>query len=196
MKYIISGTDRPHSNTSKTARYIQDVYLQNNETVEIIDLEKINPIKLMQGSLYGGNLPPEIQSINEKILNSEGLIIITPEYNGSMPGVLKWFIDHLPFPQAFEFRPVCFVGLGGMFGGLRPVEHLQQVFGYRNAFIYPERIFLMNVAQQLKPIDSNPSFFQPSDPRIAQLIEKQARGFQKFCAALKSHQLDASSVLK
>jgi NAD(P)H-dependent FMN reductase len=38
-----------------------------------------------------------------------------------------------------------------MWGGLRPVEHLQQIFGYRNAFIFPERVFIPNVHHHLTP---------------------------------------------
>ena len=40
------------------------------------------------------------------VLQAEGLIVVTPEYNGSLPGVLKYFIDMLKFPESFEQRPV------------------------------------------------------------------------------------------
>ena len=83
----------------------------------------------------------------DRIDRAEGLYLICPEYNGSYPGVIKTFIDYWSYPKSFEKRPVCFTGLGGVFGGLRPVEHLQQIFGYRNAFIFPERVFLQNVCR-------------------------------------------------
>ena len=48
----------------------------------------------------------------------------------------------LKFPESFEKRPVCFTGLGaGIWGALRPVEQLQAIFGYRNAYLFPERVF-------------------------------------------------------
>ena len=83
------------------------------------------------------------------------------------------------YPESFEFRPVCFVGLGGLFGGLRPVEHLQQIFSYRNAHMYPERVFLFNVWNQLKED-------QLINEDTLALLEKQAKGFTKFVSALKS----------
>ncbi len=183
MKYIISGTDRVDSNTLKMSKIIQRIYLEEGESVEIIDLCKVK-VALHTGPHYGKNQPPNILEHTEQVLNSEGLIVVAPEYNGSMPGVLKYFIDHLKFPEAFEYRPVCFVGLGGIFGGLRPVEHLQQVFGYRNAFIYPDRVFAINVWNIIK----NDKI---TEPLIEQLLVKQVKGFQKYCKALADAKIDA-----
>lgn len=187
MKYIIAGTDRPDSNTLKVAKIIQGIYKNLGENVEIIDLKEVKE-HLHDDVPYGSpteGLKPYIQ----KVVTSEGLIVVCPEYNGSMPGILKYFIDHLKFPESFEYRPVCFVGLGAMFGALRPVEHLQGVFGYRNAFVFPERVFLMNV---FKIIDAQG---QLTDPNMMNLLTKQAQGFQRFTKALSSAQLDANSVM-
>lgn len=187
MKYIIAGTDRPNSNTLKVSQYIQKIYKELNEDVEIIDLCDVK--NHISGGPFYGNPTEGLQVYTQKILKSEGLIVVCPEYNGSMPGALKYFIDHLKFPESFEYRPVCFVGVGAMFGGLRPVEHLQQVFGYRNAFIYPERVFMMNVWKSLSESG------EVIEPMHNQLLRQQAAGFQKFTHALSSHKLDANSRL-
>lgn len=188
MKYIISGTDRPDSNTFKVSQYIQKIYKDLGENVEIIDLKDVKP-HLHEGPFYGNALPESLDVYTQKILNSDGLIVVIPEYNGSMPGVLKYFVDHLKFPESFEFRPVCFVGVGAMFGGLRPVEHLQQVFGYRNAFIYPLRVFMMNVWKLLKDSEVH-------DPVVRDLLIAQAKGFQAFTAALQAAKIDANHFMK
>lgn len=187
MKYIISGTNRPNSRSLAVAKVIQEIYRQQGESTDIIDLCKV-PLSLIDGSNYGNNNPPELDAVIDKVNNSDGLIVVCPEYNGSLPGALKYFIDHWKFPDSFEFRPVAFVGLGGRFGGLRPVEHLQQVFGYRNAFIYPERVFLIDVWSLMK--DN-----QIEDEMVMSLLKQQAKGFSKFVEALKSQQLDANSIL-
>lgn len=188
MKYIIAGTDRPGSSTLKLAQYVQGIYKNLGEDVEIIDLAEAKE-HLHRGPHYGkDDLGMKIYL--DKILHSEGLIVVTPEYNGSMPGILKYFIDHLKFPESFEYRPVCFVGLSaGMFGGLRPVEHLQQIFGYRNAFIFPERVFIM---ASHKVLDAQGAV---QDENIHKLLVQQAVHFRKFTAALSSAQLDANSYL-
>ncbi|WP_413291548.1 NADPH-dependent FMN reductase [Bdellovibrio sp. HCB337] len=187
MKYIISGTDRADSNSLKISRYIQSLYKESGEDVGLIDMRDIRG-ELSQGPHYGKDQPASLQAEIDKVVKSDGLIVVCPEYNGSMPGILKYYIDHMKFPDSFEYRPVCFVGLGGMFGGMRPVEHLQQVFGYRNAFIYPQRVFLMNVHKVVKD-------GALVDPLMQDLLKSQVKGFQAFCKALKSAGLDANSFI-
>lgn len=187
MKYIIAGTDRPGSNTLKISKFVQGLYKDLGEDVEILDLQELK--KHLHEDLLYGTTSEGMKPYMQKVLSSEGLIVVTPEYNGSMPGILKYFIDHMKFPDSFEYRPVCFIGLGGMFGALRPVEHLQQVFGYRNAFIYPERVFLMQVHRHL---DAEGKL---TDEAAKNLLIKQAQGFQKFADALRSFQLDANAFI-
>lgn len=183
MKHIIVGTDRPGSKSRLIAEIMQGLYRQNGEEVELLDLREIAR-GFVDGPQYGDVKNPILVEAASKIEKSDGLIIVVPEYNGSMPGALKYFIDHLKYPEAFEARPVAFIGLGGMFGGLRPVEHLQGVFGYRNAFIYPERIFIMNVWNHFKKTEANPNG-EFKDPLLLQLMDKQVRGFQAFVNGLK-----------
>ena len=184
MKHIIVGTNRPESRSLELAQIVQERYKSLGEDVEIINLQDL-PLNKLTGQEYGDNKPKELLELTSKIDSSDGLIVIVPEYNGSFPGALKLFIDHMSFPLAFERRPVSFIGLGGRFGGLRPVEHLQQVFGYRNAFIYPFRVFMINVWNDLKNGEIQ-------DPDLMNLITEQAEGFQKFCTALKSQKLHAN----
>lgn len=184
MKYILVGTNRPNSNSRKIAEVIQGVYSHLDEVVEILDLKDF-PFQDLKGELYGKTLPESVATWTRKINDSEGLIVVVPEYNGSMPGALKYFIDFWSYPDSFEHRPVCFVGLGGMFGGLRPVEHLQQVFSYRNSFLFPDRVFLMNV---WKNINAQGELI---DAVAMDLLRGQAKGFQAFCRALRNEKLDA-----
>ena len=67
--------------------------------------------------------PKAFRPFSDAILQSSGVVVVSPEYNGGIPGVLKYFIDMLKFPESFTDRPVCFVGLAaGMWGALRPIE--------------------------------------------------------------------------
>jgi NAD(P)H-dependent FMN reductase len=96
-----------------------------------------------------------------------------------MPGALKLFIDLLPYPDSFENRPVCYVGIAsGQFGALRPVEHLQQVFGYRNAYNFPRRVFVPlvhEVASQENGL---------MDSELEARLSKQANQFLEYCRSL------------
>lgn len=187
MKYIVSGTDRKGSRTLQIAKLVQSFYQEAGEQVEVIDLSELPFHEGVTHGVYGKELAGKWKEAMVKVSRSEGLHFIVPEYNGSMPGALKYFIDHWKYPDFFEHRPICFVGLGGLFGGLRPVEHLQQVFGFRNSFLYPERVFIMNA---VKAIESG----QLKDPVVLDLMKKQVIGFQKFVKALQSEKIDALSI--
>lgn len=188
MMHIVSGTNRPGSNSLKISKILQALYKEIGEEAEIIDLQQF-PLKEIDGTQYSKNKPTWLEDANKKIIASDGLIFVVPEYNGSMPGILKLFIDHFEYPGAFVHRPVSFVGLGGMFAGLRPVEHCQQVFGYRNSFVFPDRIFLMNVWTMIEND-------QITKADIMQLLRDQVKGFSTFVHALKTNGLHPNSATK
>src|SRR5262245_35984190 len=182
MLTLIVGTNRPDSNTRRVARIVEEIYTQLGPKPHVLDLAQL-PLEIFQPGSYAQK-PASFAPFAEAVLKSSGLIVITPEYNGGMPGVLKYFIDMLKFPESFEKRPVCFVGLGaGMWGALRPVEQLQAIFGYRNAFLYPERVFLPHINDLL---DDNGKF---TDTEILERLTSQATGFIDFVERLKGVKL-------
>ena len=66
---------------------------------------------------------------NNKIKAADAYIIVTPEYNHSIPGGLKNAIDTVFLSFGFRNKPVAFVGYsGGVAGGVRAIEHLAHVF--------------------------------------------------------------------
>ncbi len=83
----------------------------------------IRGIPLYDGDLEAAQgLPPAVQTLKEQIVAADGLLVVTPEYNNSMPGVLKNTIDWLSRPAAdigrvFGGRPVALIGASpGGFG--------------------------------------------------------------------------------
>jgi NAD(P)H-dependent FMN reductase len=182
MMTLLVGTNRPGSNTRKVATIVEKIYADLKVPLKIIDLATL-PQEIFDSSSYAQK-PDSFQPFSEGILASTGLIIITPEYNGSIPGILKYFIDMLKFPESFESRPVCFVGVAaGMWGALRPIEQLQQVFLYRNAFVYPERVFLPRINTILQEDG------KLNDPDALERLKEQAEGFISFVEKLRQTQL-------
>jgi chromate reductase, NAD(P)H dehydrogenase (quinone) len=177
MITLVVGTNRPGSSTRKVCRQIEGIYGSLNVPLRVLDLAELPP-EIFSPASYAEK-PRAFQPFAEAVLKASGLHVVTPEYNGSIPGVLKYFIDMLKFPESFERRPVCFTGLAaGVWGALRPVEQLQAIFGYRNAYIYPERVFLPQVhglldeSGRLKNAD------------LAGRLHQQARGFSEFVSKL------------
>ncbi len=172
---IISGTNRPGSNALKIARVIERHYQAIQAQAEVLSLAEL-PREMFEPTAYATK-PPAIVELQRRVLDARGLHVVSPEYNGSFPGVLKYFIDMLKFPESFEHKPVAFVGeAAGIWGGLRPVEQLQAIFGYRNAYQYPDRVFIPGVSQKL---DASGKMI---DPAIDERLAKQAAGFAAFAA--------------
>jgi chromate reductase len=182
MMTLLVGTNRPGSNTRKVAREVEDIYGGLGIRLKVIDLAFL-PAEIFAPTCYEEK-PASFRPFAEDIVNSTGLIVVSPEYNGGVPGVLKYFIDMLKFPESFERRPVCFVGLGaGMWGALRPIEQLQAIFGYRNAFVYPDRVFLPKINELLN--DSG----RIKDPEVVARLRQQAEGFVDFVEKLRGVKL-------
>jgi NAD(P)H-dependent FMN reductase len=174
---IISGSNRPDSNTLRVARIVASRYQKIGVPAEIYSLEQLPPEVFLPDAYV--NKPAPFVEVQQRVLESPGLHVVTPEYNGSFPGVLKYFIDLLKFPESFQDKPVAFVGIAaGSWGGLRAVEQLQMVFGYRNAHVYPDRVFVPNIAAQLNAEGNL------VDESLDQRLNKQAAGFARFAHVL------------
>ena len=170
---IISGTNRLNSNARRVAGVLAGHYARLGVVHEMLSLEEL-PKDVFEGTAYA-NKPPGMVAIQRRVLDAVGLHIVTPEYNGSFPGVLKYFIDMLKFPESFEHKPVAFVGeAAGTWGGLRSVEQLQLIFSYRNAHVFPDRVFIPGIGQKF---DGAGKF---TDVAIDERLAKQCEHFARF----------------
>lgn len=88
-----------------------------------VEIASIREIPLYDGDLEATQgLPDAVQGLKDRIASADGLLIVTPEYNNSIPGVLKNAIDWLSRPPAdirrvFGDRPVAIAGATPGAGG-------------------------------------------------------------------------------
>jgi chromate reductase len=163
MIEIIVGTNRRGSLSEVLGNCLLDQYRKLTTKAQLMSLQDLPPETFTPDAYQ--EKPAKVIEFTKRVLCAKGLVVITPEYNGSMPGALKLFIDLLPFPESFENRPVCYIGVAaGQFGGLRPVEHAMQVFGYR--VIDPEKGIM--------------------DEEISSRLSEQAKGFIDFCNSIQT----------
>jgi len=72
---------------------------------------------------------PIVRAWNTKVKQADAFIVVTPEYNHSIPGGLKNAIDSVWLSFGFRNKPVAAVGYSGSIGGgMRAIEHLAHVF--------------------------------------------------------------------
>ena len=102
--------------------------------VEIFELDGIPPFNQDDE----GNVPAKVTALKQAIRSADAILIVTPEYNYSVPGVLKNAIDWASRPygdSAWEGKPVAVMGAaGGPLGSARAQYHLRQMFVFLNMF--------------------------------------------------------------
>jgi chromate reductase len=106
--------------------------LPDNATMEIFDLDGIPPFN----QDLEMNMPEKVTEFKSKIREADAILIATPEYNYSVPGVLKNAIDFASRPYGdnpFDDKPVAIMSASiGMLGGARAQYHLRQMFVFLN----------------------------------------------------------------
>lgn len=107
----------------------------NNAELEIFEgLSKIPPFNQDEEN----NLPKVVVLLKEKIRSSDAILFATPEYNYSVPGVLKNAIDWASRPygdSAWKGKPAAIMSASiGILGGARAQYHLRQSFVFLNMF--------------------------------------------------------------
>jgi len=126
-----AGSLRKNSYNKSLLRAAMEL-VPKDAKLEIFDLEGIPPF-----NQDFENRPPEkVKEFKAKIRAADAILIATPEYNYSIPGVLKNAIDWASRPygdNAFEDKPVAIMGAsGGMLGSARAQYHLRQTFVFLN----------------------------------------------------------------
>lgn len=179
MITVIAGTNRDGSNTLKVAKAVAEMHRGMGAEVTLLDLVAL-PSSILGPGAYAEKPDGFAEAFQRPVLDANGLVVVTPEYNGGFPGVLKLFIDMLPFPESFENRPTAYIGLSaGSGGALRPVEQLQMIFGYRNALNYNKRVFMPSVDDLLNESGAI------VDGGLRERLMDQARGFQAFVESVR-----------
>lgn len=122
----ISGSLRKGSYNTAALRAAQELAPEGVE-IEIADISQIPPFNQDLES----DVPAAVTALKSKIKAADAILFVTPEYNFSIPGVLKNAIDWCSRPygdSAFEGKPAAILGASpGMLGSARAQYHLRQV---------------------------------------------------------------------
>lgn len=169
MITIISGTNRPSSNTLKIAKYYQNQLAEKGLKTELLNLQDL-PATLIATDLYGKR-SEAFEKIQQLITQTSKFLFIIPEYNGSFPGVLKTFIDACAFPESFYDKKACLVGVSsGKYGNIRGIEHFNGVCAYLHLNVMPLRLHISNIKTELNEEDK--LFKEDTLKFVTQQIEK------------------------
>ncbi len=142
----------------------------DNATLEIFDLEGIPPFN----QDLENEPPVKVKDFKSKIRAADAILIVTPEYNYSIPGVLKNAIDWASRPygdNAFERKPVAVMGASiGMLGTARAQYDLRRSFVFLNMHPMNQPEVMVPFAQD-KIDDSGRVKDEKTRQKIRELLE-------------------------
>jgi chromate reductase len=137
-----------------------------------LDIAAIGEIPLYNEDVRQAGFPPVVQRLRERVLAAEALLFVTPEYNFSVPGVLKNAIDWVSRPpdQPFNGKPVAMMGASaGNSGTMRAQYHLRQSCVFLNMLpVNKPEVFIAQAAGKFDPAGRLTD--QPTRDFIAQLL--------------------------
>jgi len=152
---ILYGSVRSGRQGIKVAKFILNKLIERNHSAEIIDPKEF-PLPFLDKMYkeYPAGKAPEIMEKIHKILNeSDGFVIISGEYNHSIPPALKNMLDH--FQAEYYFKPsaiACYSA--GTFGGVRVAVHLRAVLAELGMPSIPS-LFPISKIQDAFDVDGN-----------------------------------------
>ena len=132
MITIISGTNRKASNTLKIAREYQQILKERGFDAGILSLEDMDVL----------HYNAEFERVeNEILIPTSHFVIISPEYNGSFPGVLKMLFDSSRSHEMWYHKKALLTGVAtGKAGNLRGMDHLADVLNYIKITVHPNKL--------------------------------------------------------
>ncbi|KXV61953.1 hypothetical protein AD948_00100, partial [Acetobacter senegalensis] len=108
------------------------------EGITIAPLGCISAFPHYNQDVQDAGFPEPVLAMAEQIRAADGVIVVTPEYNYSVPGVLKNALDWLSrvTPQPFAGKPLAIqTASPGAIGGARAQYHLRQSLVFLNAYV-------------------------------------------------------------
>lgn len=179
MISIISGTNREESSTLALSTYILRYVQRINEgEVRLLDLCDLNGRMNIDRFMYKKeSQSPIVKELQDRyILPSDKFVFIVPEYNGSITGVLKFFIDAVSvrdYEKNFSGKDALLIGTStGRAGNLRGLDHLTGILQFLDVLVYPKKIPISNITHVFEK--ASQSFI---DDEAEKSLQKQIRRF-------------------
>lgn len=144
----ISGSLRRQSYNTAVLRAAMDLAPQG-VTIETFELDGIPPFNQDEET----RPPATVLELKSRVREADGILFVTPEYNYSVPGVLKNAIDWASRPygdNVWDGKPAAIMGASiGAIGTARAQYHLRQIFVFLNIFpVNQPEVMIGNAGQR------------------------------------------------
>lgn len=172
MKFsIISGSVRTNRQSHQVSQYLESLLKDRQDhEVELLDLIDYQ-FPIMEERLRMTDDPDPLWVQFSKTVNeSDGIVIVSPEYNGSYPGVLKNVLDYLKdeyFKKTFGIVTVS----SGHMGGINASHHLESWVLHVKGYPSPFKLMVPNI---------DDLFNERGEPREATFVKQAGKFLDEF----------------
>ena len=126
---LIVASTRTERIGDQVAQWVAEQLKAADITFTTIDLQKENlPFFVGKSPLYNPPETAEAIAWTEKIAGSDGFIIVTPEYNRSVPAPLKNALDYVS--KEWKDKPILTISYGYIDGGMNVTKHLTDIYNW------------------------------------------------------------------
>jgi chromate reductase len=169
---LISASNRKGNRTSDVAAFYQQQLTEKQHTVQLLDLQTLDSQMLVEAAT-GKKVEGLPEIVAQYLLNKQKILVVVPEYNGSIPGIFKLFIDAI-HPEFWAGKKVALAGISaGRSGNMRGLDHLTAIFHYLQMEVLSYKINIPGVRNVLDEGIEN-------DLALANRIARQILLLEKF----------------
>jgi NAD(P)H-dependent FMN reductase len=170
---IISGTNRPQSNTEIISGFCFEELKNKGAQVKFLSLMDL-PESIAFTEMFGKRTEAFEKMVNDYFVDSDKFLILSPEYNGSFPGILKTVIDAI-HPKIWNFKKAGLIGVSdGRAGNLRGIEHLTLIMHYLKVNVYYNKLPISSVSKLMNQEK------KLADPSTIDALKSYLDNFIKF----------------
>lgn len=144
---IISASVRDGRKSHNVALHLQKTLLATSNTVDLLDLREFDFPLFHERLKFMKEPPVKVVEFAERIRKAEGVIIVTPEYNGSFPASLKNVVDLLTDDWKGKPVSIC-TASGGAFAGTQVMVELLFPLWKIKAWVVPSSMQVPKVQEQ------------------------------------------------
>jgi len=180
---VFSASLRAGSFNTTLARLAAGTIEKHGGTVDLAAMSAFDSPSYSQEAQAQG-FPAGATELRRRIDGNDGFVIASPEYNGSMPGLLKNAIDWVSRfrPQPFNGKHALLVSASpSMAGGNRGLWALRVPLEHLGSRVYPD---MFSLAQAHQAFDAQGKL---SNPQLADRLEQTITGFMDLAEAAKHY---------
>jgi NAD(P)H-dependent FMN reductase len=157
---VILGSTRRNRESAKVAQFAFDCLTRMEKVrTELLDLKELDLPMMEERLRFRDDAPASVQEFSRKIAQADSIVIVSPEYSGGYPGVLKNALDYLK-PE-YRRKPVGIITVSAVeTGGVLCLNALRQVVLHLGGVPIPASLMVARVQESFdaKGIPTNPAF--------------------------------------